>query len=196
MAEEEKKKNIFDKAFDAISSRDEKEELEKTRKELDDSRKAAAQAQASAEAARKLASQQTAATKAAAEKEIEAAKTRAAAAEKRLNELEARQRLEAIKQTAATQQAHDDAMELEKARLEMEKAAAAAAAAAPKFIAEHTVVKDETLSHIALKHYGSAAKPYYMHIYEANKETIGANPNVIRPGQVLHIPELPEELKK
>ena len=61
-----------------------------------------------------------------------------------------------------------------------------------KFIAEHTVSGDDTLSHIALKYYGSAAKEKWMVIYEANKAVIGDNPNKVRPGQVLKIPELPK----
>jgi nucleoid-associated protein YgaU len=56
-------------------------------------------------------------------------------------------------------------------------------------IAEHTVKKGETLSHIALEHYGSAAKEKWMKVYEANKGVIGDNPNLIRPGQVLKIPK-------
>jgi nucleoid-associated protein YgaU len=59
-----------------------------------------------------------------------------------------------------------------------------------KFMAEHTVKEDETLSHIALKYYGSAIKEKWMVIYEANKDVIGDNPNVVVPGQVLKIPEL------
>jgi len=61
-----------------------------------------------------------------------------------------------------------------------------------KFIAEHTVTGDDTLSHIALKYYGSAVKEKWMIIYEANKDVIGDNPNKIRPGLVLKIPELPK----
>lgn len=60
------------------------------------------------------------------------------------------------------------------------------------YIAEHTVAADETLSHIALKYYGSAVKEKWMIIYEANKAVIGNNPGRIRPGQVLKIPELPK----
>lgn len=60
----------------------------------------------------------------------------------------------------------------------------------PKFMAEHTVANDETLSHIALKYYGSAIKEKWMIIYEANKDVIGDNPNIIVPGQVLKIPEI------
>jgi len=62
-----------------------------------------------------------------------------------------------------------------------------------KYMAEHTVVAGETLGDISLKYYGSAVKEKYMLIYEANKALIGDNPNIIRPGQVLKIPELPKE---
>ncbi len=69
-------------------------------------------------------------------------------------------------------------------------ASAAAAQPQPEILAEHTVSAGETLSHIALKHYGSAAKEKWMAIYEANREVIGENPNLIKPGQVLKIPKL------
>lgn len=62
----------------------------------------------------------------------------------------------------------------------------------PKVIAEHTVVAEDTLSGIALKYYGSAAKKWYMYIYETNKAVIGDSPNVIRQGIVLKILEKPE----
>jgi nucleoid-associated protein YgaU len=61
-----------------------------------------------------------------------------------------------------------------------------------KYMAEHTVAAGETLSHISLKYYGSAVKEKWMIIYEANKAVIGDNPNIIRSGQVLKIPELPK----
>ena len=60
-----------------------------------------------------------------------------------------------------------------------------------KFIAEHTVEESDTLSGIALKHYGSATKDMWMVIYNANKTVIGDDPNLIKPGQVLKIPEKP-----
>ena len=62
---------------------------------------------------------------------------------------------------------------------------------ATKFIAEHTVVAGDTLSGIALKYYGSATKDMWMVIYNANKAIIGDDPNRIKPGQVLKIPEKP-----
>jgi phage tail protein X len=56
----------------------------------------------------------------------------------------------------------------------------------------HTVAAEETLSHIALKYYGSAAKEKWIIIYEANKELIGDNPNIIRRGMDLFIPDIEE----
>ena len=62
--------------------------------------------------------------------------------------------------------------------------------AEPKKGKLHRVAADETLSHIALKYYGSAAKEKWMVIYEANKAIIGDNPNIIRRGMELFIPDL------
>ena len=62
-----------------------------------------------------------------------------------------------------------------------------------EFLAEHTVVAGDSLSAIASRYYKSAAKEKWMAIYEANKELIGDNPSLIRAGQVLKIPQLPEK---
>ena len=59
-----------------------------------------------------------------------------------------------------------------------------------KIKAEHEVKSGETLSDLALKYYGSAAKVNWMAIYEANKNKIGDDPNKIKPGQRLKIPKL------
>jgi len=91
--------------------------------------------------------------------------------------------------------------EARKAEYEARKLANEAAAKleeakeAAKYIDNYTVTADDTLSHIALRFYGKATPPYYTLIYEANKDVIGDNMNVIIPGQVLRIPVLPEELK-
>ncbi len=60
-----------------------------------------------------------------------------------------------------------------------------------EYIAEHTMKADETLSHLALKYYGSAVREKWMVIYEANKAAIGDDPNHVKPGTVLKIPKLP-----
>jgi nucleoid-associated protein YgaU len=49
---------------------------------------------------------------------------------------------------------------------------------------------DETLSHLALKYYGSAIREKWMIIYEANKEAIGPDPAHVKPGTVLKIPKI------
>lgn len=81
--------------------------------------------------------------------------------------------------------------EEQKAKAAANKAAAAAAAEAakPKYVAQHTVGAGDTLSAIALKYYGSAARSKWMAIYEANSDVL-SSPNVIVPGQSLKIPVL------
>ncbi|MCJ7473219.1 MAG: LysM peptidoglycan-binding domain-containing protein [Actinobacteria bacterium] len=62
-----------------------------------------------------------------------------------------------------------------------------------KFIAEYTVKKGDTLSAIAKKYYGSATKPLWEVIQKANNIK---DANLIYPGQVFKIPELPPGFKK
>jgi LysM repeat protein len=50
----------------------------------------------------------------------------------------------------------------------------------------HEVVAGESLSKIALKYYGNGNK--YMKIFEANRDIL-SNPDLIKPGQKLRIPE-------
>jgi nucleoid-associated protein YgaU len=52
----------------------------------------------------------------------------------------------------------------------------------------YTVASGDTLSKIARNHYGDGAK--WHQIYEANKATIGSNPDHIEVGQVLTLPSL------
>jgi len=65
-----------------------------------------------------------------------------------------------------------------------------------RFLAAHLVGFKDTLSGIAYKYYGKASEPFYHLIYEANKEIIGSNMNLLRAGQTLNIPRLPEDLSK
>lgn len=57
---------------------------------------------------------------------------------------------------------------------------------APSDAQTYQVVKGDCLYNIAKKFYGSGSK--YKVIYEANKDIIGGNPNLIYPGQQLTIP--------
>lgn len=56
------------------------------------------------------------------------------------------------------------------------------------FPAEYTVASGDSLSAIAKKFYDDANQ--WPAIWKANKETIGDDPNRIRPGQVLTIPKI------
>ncbi len=58
------------------------------------------------------------------------------------------------------------------------------------FMAQYTVRPGDTLSHIALWHYGTAAQSAWVQIYEANRATIGDNPSYLQVGQVLNIPNM------
>jgi nucleoid-associated protein YgaU len=72
--------------------------------------------------------------------------------------------------------------------LKQEEMMKAAKEKAAKEVKKHVVVKGDTLSGIAKKYYNDAGK--YMKIYEANKDVIGSNPDLIKPGQELIIPKL------
>jgi nucleoid-associated protein YgaU len=65
----------------------------------------------------------------------------------------------------------------------------------PKFIANYTVKKGDTLSQIAKDFYGTTGPKYWNLIQAANKDII-KDVNKIDVGQVFKIPELPPELKK
>ncbi len=171
-----KKKSLFQKAMDALTNRDEKEAAAAAKQAAHDAElKAMADAQAA-----KMAKEKT-------EEEVQ----------KQLEEEAARKKEQALaEQRAAEARLKEAEEDRKRAEIKVQAAAAAQAAAqTPKFIAEHTVAADETLSHIALKYYGNATRPYWEVIHAANIETI-PNAGMIKPGQVLNIPELPEELKK
>ncbi|MGB6422430.1 MAG: LysM peptidoglycan-binding domain-containing protein [Anaerolineales bacterium] len=54
----------------------------------------------------------------------------------------------------------------------------------------YTVKSGDNLSYIAKRFYGSESAADVNAIYESNRKTIGANPNLIYPGQKLYIPNL------
>ena len=53
---------------------------------------------------------------------------------------------------------------------------------------KYTVKPGDTLSEIALHFYGEGTEPYWKKIYDANKAVIGADPDLIKPGQQLTVP--------
>ena len=64
--------------------------------------------------------------------------------------------------------------------------ASTTAAAAPAGGGEYTVQSGDSLSKIAQQKLGDASK--WPQIYDANRATIGDNPDLIKPGQRLRIP--------
>ena len=191
MTQKDKGKNIFQAAVDAISNRDEKAAVEEAMKRAQE-----LEAQ-STENSRKLM---------AAEQRANQATLKLAEAEKKIAQLTAdltksQNELTSVRQAMSVIKNSNASMEqrLAATQAELQKyvgAEQAKVAAAAQSIGDHTVKADDTLSHIAQKFYGSAGEAYWRLIYNANKDVIGDNPGRIRPGMVLRIPPLPEELKK
>lgn len=146
-----------------------------------------AEAQARAQSTEKAEAEARAKAQAQA-REKEAEKAKAAAASEVRKKAE-QVRREAQKARQATQEKQKAEREVAAREAEEAKAAEEAAAAeAAKFIAEHEVVPGDNLSMISQKYYGTQVN--WPQIYEANKEIIGDNPSLIRPGQRLRIPKL------
>lgn len=180
MSDKEKdkdKKGLFGKAIDAFSSRDEKEALEKAQNELQEAKRTAQQAEAKARMA-------TTQAKLAAQKEVQEAEKRAREAEAKLKKLQ-EQMGKSEQKDGLTEKDIRSMGDFERRDF----------ARPQQFLAEHTIAEGETLSHIAQKHYGHATRDYWMLIYEANKAVIGDNPNLVKPGMDLKIPQLPPNLK-
>jgi nucleoid-associated protein YgaU len=53
---------------------------------------------------------------------------------------------------------------------------------------KYTVKAGDTLSEIALHFYGDGSQASWERIYNANRQTIGSDPDLIKPGQQLTIP--------
>ena len=169
MADE--KKGFFDKLFG--KKEEAKEAVEEVAKEVKSEAEIAAEnAKRVAEAAQKKA-------------ETEARKAEYEA-QKLVNEAKA-------KAEEAREAAKEKLEELGSKKDNLAKEMAEKAAAA--YIDNYTVQANDNLSHIANRFYGKATPAHYTLIYEHNKDVIGDNMNLIKPGQVLRIPALPDELK-
>lgn len=181
----EEKKNIFQKIGNAFSNKDKKEEAAK--QAADEVAKAEEVAKTKAEELSKKAEEQK-------EKILEQSEKYKAEGEARQTESEAKRIAEENKERVEQAERYKAEAEARQAEFEAKKREAEEAKK-NAIIAEHTVTSDDTLSHIALQYYGHATPTYYKLIYEFNKDVIGNNMNVIKPGQVLRIPVLPDELK-
>jgi len=134
------------------------------------------------------------------DKEDEAART----ADMEQTKKEAKEKIAQMQQDAARrEQEEKQKMAQQQTKENVEEARKRVAAAIEKrreeqvnIIAEHELGYDEALSTLALKYYGHATPTYYEWIYEHNKDVIGdGGPNATKPGMVIKIPELPDELK-
>lgn len=197
MTQADKSKNIFQSAIDAVSNRDEKAAIEAAMKHAQELEQRVTQLeQEAAQSAQKLAD----ADRKAADSDRKIADLTAELNRTKTDVASLGSQLASARNTAlqASQQLAATNAELQKyvsAEQAKQIAAAAEAAARAQIITEHKLAPDETLSHLSLKYYGSAYEPYWRVIYEANKDLIGPNPGHVRPGMVLKIPVLPEELK-
>lgn len=164
--------------WQAEREREQKERAEAQEKER---AKAAEEARTKAEAEKKKEEEVRAKAKAEkekAEKARESAKT------------EVRQRAEQAKRDEQRQARGAAGQTADMAEKAQAGAAGEAEAAAEEdhYIAEHEVVAGDNLSMISQQYYGTQLN--WQKIYEANKEVIGDNPSLIRPGQRLRIPKL------
>ncbi len=131
---------------------------------------------------------------------VEKAQAEAAAARAEAARLAAQAKVAQDKlDIAARQKAEEEKRKFAEAQAATIKAAqeAAQAAALPKLIKVHEVKgHDETLSGLALHFYGNATRPYWELIWNLNKDVLGEDPDHLKVGMKLKIPELPAEMKK
>jgi nucleoid-associated protein YgaU len=205
MSQDDKNKNIFQQAKDALSSQDEKAALAAAQKQIAELEQRATRAEqlaaqnAQKQSAAELRANQTAQKLAETERQVTQLKADLAKAQS--EQAAARTELAAAKASSTTLEQRLSSVNAELQKYLMAESArksteSAAAAARAQVMAEHTLKADETLSHVSLKYYGSATEPYWRLIYDANKGVIGDNPSRVRPGMVLQIPVLPDSMKK
>lgn len=165
-----------------VAQQQQQKEEWQARQEAEAKEREAARARSEAAANQKAKAEAEARAKADAE-----AKAKADAEAKAREEAERKAKMREEQREQLAENAREAARKRqEEAREQAEKEAAEAEAA--QWIAEHEVVPGDNLSMISEKYYGSQV--HWGKIYEANKEVIGANPSLIRPGQRLRIPKI------
>ena len=179
MADKDKKKSIFGKAVDALSSKEEKEEIKALEAELAKAKKEADTALKAVENLMK--------GKAEDKKERANTEQEIKAAEKKIEELEKKLKVRMNKDRERLTARRKGMVE--------ERLARAEAAKQQAVMTKHTVEAGETLSHIALKYYKHATPPYWKFLLEHNQDVLKGDEKTLRTGMVLDIPELPENLK-
>lgn len=179
MADEKKKKGLFGKAIDAVTNRDEKQEMESLKEDLE---KAKQEAEAAKQAIKSVMDKNVETTKDKTEAEKEAKE-----AEARIKELE--EKLEAAKKKDLERLAQQRQEMMDERRQKIEESKK------PELITTHTVADGETLSHVALKYYNHATPPYWKYLLEHNNEVLKGSEKNVRTGMKLEIPELPADLK-
>jgi nucleoid-associated protein YgaU len=58
---------------------------------------------------------------------------------------------------------------------------------------QYRIQNGDTLSSIALNFYGHGDEDHWRPIYEANRDTIGDDPNVLKPDETITIPRLDDD---
>ena len=178
MTEEKKKRGLFGKAVDALTTRDEKEAAAEAAKAAEE---------AKAQVAREASLRQLAEAKAA-EAERKAAEMKkqmeeaAKVAEAEARVAASRAKFEA--EAAARKAEVEKQMAEEAAKIAEARAAAVAAAEAAK--KTYVVKPGDSLSKIAKEQLGNASR--WPEIFELNKDQI-KDPNLIRVGQELQLPD-------
>ena len=173
MADKKEKKGILGKAVDALSSKDEKEEISRLEAELAEAKK---EAEASKKAIKSLLDQNVESKQDKTEAERKAAKAEA--------------KIAALQQSLSVHAKKDREERLREHKHKLDELSK------PAIITTHTVESNnQTLSHIALKYYKHATPPYWKYLLENNMEVLKGSEKNVRMGMKLVIYELPDELK-
>jgi chromosome segregation ATPase len=168
-----KDKGFFEKAFDSLTAKDEKEKIDELQGELD----------AAQEAVKSLMNQtqDSKKEKLEADQELDEARKKIKTLEDQIERLRERE-------LERRREEHTERIREQRAQLAEQRG--------PEILTTHEVESNnQTLSHVALKYYGHATPPYWEYLLEHNKKVLRGSERNIRMGMELEIPDLPEDLK-